>query len=76
VNKAEQKTAVYMSDNLFIAAPAMYEALQVLADIPVEEFGFTEARADQPFYQWNDHSLMVSHVFAARAALKQARGGV
>lgn len=45
-------------------------ALQPLAGIPLEEFGYGDHRPEQPITGWNKHTLYVRDVLAARAALK------
>ena len=45
------------------------EALVVLADIPVEQFG-KENSPLYPLMGWNEHILLVDHVLKARSALK------
>ena len=46
------------------------EALEILASIPLEEFGH-DKRADlTPISGWNNVTLTVGHVRKARAALK------
>lgn len=48
---------------------ALVAALQVLANIPIEDFNKQNYPA-YPLMVWNGHELNVGHVLAARAALK------
>lgn len=56
---------------LIAAAPDLLEALQILASIPIEDFG-KESKPDYPLMAWNGTYLKVSDVLKARAAIKKA----
>ncbi len=45
------------------------KALEALASLPIEEFGWDKKSDDYPIYALNGRVLMVGHVKDARAAL-------
>ena len=47
-------------------------ALKPLADIPIEQFGI-ENSPDSPLHGWNNHTIHVRDVLAARAALNPTK---
>jgi len=56
------------------AVAELVAALDVLANIPIEDFSL-EKKPATPLMSWNDHQLRVEHVLAARAALAAFRQG-
>ncbi len=57
------------------AAPDLYEALEILAKIPIEDFGIDSKVPDErPLTGWNNVTLTIGHIRKARAALAKARG--
>lgn len=59
---------------LAAAAPELYEALEILAAYPLEEFSNENKPDDQPLFGANNWLLTVGQVRAARKALAKARG--
>lgn len=49
------------------------DALEILASIPLEEFGLEKRKDSQSIMGWNNVNLTVGHVRAARAALERAK---
>lgn len=65
---------VEQNARLIAAAPELYEALEIFAAIPLEDFGWDDRSDDRPISGFNKLTLTVGHVRAARRALAKARG--
>lgn len=48
---------------------ALIDALQILADLPFEDFGHDNKPDDYPIYGYNGVQITIGHVRAARAAI-------